>query len=128
MRSISKARSIRNAAARPVREQLRAETDRCDWCGKCGPLDIHEILRGPMRVQALDQRCCLLVLGRPCHDALHRMAGDDARLCGLAILYHVRSADYCLSEINRLLNPRAPNAITQREVDVWIARLTKGAI
>ncbi len=126
MKQISDRRRKRLDEARPVREQLRAEATACEWCGRanCGRLDIHEIIRGSLRPQALDQRCCLLVLGRTCHDVIHRMGASDGRLCGLAILYHVRSSDYDLRRFVALLSPFAPERITQREVDVWISRLT----
>ena len=41
----------------------------CQVCGEVA-VDTHEIARGPSRVRAQGERCCLLHLCRPCHEQM----------------------------------------------------------
>lgn len=113
--------------ARDVRRDLVLEVGRCEICGhdptnhKAGNvawrLDCHEIANGPNRQKCLDKRFGLLVLCWLCNseEATDKMKWPEARQ--LALLRINRPDDYDLTAYNKLVNPRAPNAITQGEVD-----------
>jgi hypothetical protein len=118
--------SPRRRAALPAeaafREQLVNRCNgRCEFCGQPGT-DQHELGRGPLRQLC---RCCwfaVLYLCRACHRVLdERLASDDAQKCGLAILRRSRPEDFDLAAFNRVINPRAPNRITEAEVNDWVA-------
>ena len=102
------------------REALVKEVGHCEWCGgQCGRLEVHEISRGSSRLPSLMERACVLVLGRLCHDALHRCS--DNRHIGLAILFARRRTDYNLSRFWEITSRRFPE---QSEIDTWVKRLS----
>jgi hypothetical protein len=128
----SERRRKRNAEAEPIREALRQEIRRCEICLKPREphlLACHEIgrARGVNRAKCLDKRCCLLLVCREpdfrTQRDCHRESHQESELRQLARLYVVRSEDYDLTEYLRLTNPRAPNRITQDEVDLEIRGL-----
>jgi hydrogenase maturation factor len=101
---------------------------RCEWCDRnYVGFGQHEIANGSYRLKARLEPFAVLVLCGECHVQIHRMPKPEQQHICLAILYHARTADYDLQAFNMLVNPRAPNRITQYEVDLWIARLTRHA-
>lgn len=101
------------------RDEFVRSIGRCEWCQKwCGKLDAHEISQGTSRQASLTERSCVLCLGRPCHDMLHRM--PEKRQVGLALLYLNRQADYSLSRFHEVTDREFPD---QYEVDLWIDRI-----
>lgn len=118
MRSRSSKTSQREAEAKPVRDALRYEFPFCWGCGvQSWRLCVHEIAGGPHRQAFLDEPCGLLVLCWSCncgpfHD---RSLWPQARQ--LALLRSINPAAYDLERFNWIVNPRAPNRITQEEVD-----------
>jgi hypothetical protein len=119
VRRRSKECAQRARAAKPIRDGLRERVGRCELCGKRNrPLACHEISRGPLRQKSLDRVECILVVCPACHELL----GDKARwpeARQLAVLRKSRPGDYDLVAYNELVNPRAPNRITQAEVEEW---------
>lgn len=82
-------------------------------------LDCHEIARGALRQKSLDKLFCLLCVCRRCHEELDsRKKWPEARQ--LAVLRHARPGDYDLVAYNELVNPRAPQRITETEVDHYL--------
>ena len=77
----------------------------------------HEIANGPDRQKALDQPYAILVLCGWCNlvEVEDKAKWPQARQ--LAALRRRRPADYDLPAFNHLVNPRAPNRITEEEVD-----------
>ncbi len=123
MRRVSLKRQARNREAASFRSALRA-IGRCEWCGiVCGELDPHEIASGPLRQAALDKPYAVILLGRACHNLLHRMAKDDSQRAALAILKRSRPEDFDLTAFNKLVNPNAPHRITTSEIYFWSRRL-----
>lgn len=115
MRKMSDKARKRYNEARPVREALRSEVDRCEISGAVGPFDVHEICRGVNRQKALDKRFALLVVSRLAHEELGSASKwPEARQ--LAILAERRLFDFDLKAYLDLTSPRAPYRITLREV------------
>lgn len=119
-RMIDKARK-RNNEAKPIREALRSEVQRCEISGAVGPFDVHEICRGVNRSKALDKRFALLVVSRLSHEALgSAKAWPEARQ--LAVLAERRLFDFDLKAYLELTSPRAPNRITLEEVEEHMSK------
>lgn len=119
MNRLSTKRRALLADARPFRESLVAQTERCEWCGRRrNDLAPHEIARGCDRSKALMARFAILVVCLECHRETDRLP----RAGQLALLYLVRSDDYDLAAYHRLICRNYPD---QSEVDLWIMRLTK---
>lgn len=115
MKRMSDKAKKRYNEARPVREALRSEVERCEVSGAVGPFDVHEICRGVHRQKALDKRFALLVVSRLAHDELGSASKwPEARQ--LAILAERRLFDFDLKAYLELTSPRAPNRITLEEV------------
>lgn len=122
MRRVSKKRQKRNAEVKEVRAAI---VERRGTCAKCGArpgrgflssLICHEIARGIHRDNALDKPYAILVLCERCHHDIHNESGwSEARQ--LAMLQQCYPEDYDLAAYNTLINPNAPNRITQEEVD-----------
>lgn len=72
-----------------------------------------------MRQKALDQPYALLVLCYYCnqHEVEDKARWPQARQ--LALLRRRNPADYDLAAFNYLVNPNAPNRITQEDVDQY---------
>lgn len=133
-RESAKARK-RREEARPVRTALLARHRRCMICGRspvdpwrglpreCSELCVHEIANGPHRQKALDKPYALLVLCWHCNaEAVEdKRQWPEARQ--LALLRALAPEDYDLVAYNALVNPRAPNRITEEEVSAWIFRV-----
>jgi len=91
----------------------------------------HEICNGPLRQRALDKEFAVLIVCRypnfckqtDCHREVQ--AWSEAKQ--LALLYLRRSDSYDLKAYLTLTNPRAPQRITQEEVDVEIRALLDSA-
>lgn len=80
----------------------------------------HEIANGPLRQIALDKPFALLVVCWWCNGLLcNKSRWPEARQ--LAVLQRAAPDDYDLAAYNALVNPRAPNRITQEEVDEFIS-------
>jgi excisionase family DNA binding protein len=115
MKRMSDKAKKRYNEARPVREALRSEVERCEISGAVGPFDVHEICRGVNRQKALDKRFALLVVSRLAHDELGSASKwPEARQ--LAVLAERRLFDFDLKAYLQLTSPRAPNRITLEEV------------
>ena len=69
MRRASKKRAKIDRLAKKVRDEY---DEMFPWCQLCGAVatDTHEIARGPSRVKAQSERCCLLHLCRSCHEEM----------------------------------------------------------
>ncbi len=96
-----------HSPARPWRDKPR----------ECSQLCVHEIACGVHRQRALDQPYACLVTCWWCngHVVIDKRQWPEARQ--LAVLLVKSPADYDLAAYNRLVNPRAPNRITQTDVD-----------
>ena len=116
MKRVSDKARKRNQEAKPIREALRSEVQRCEICNcSRGVLDVHEIGRGPCRSICLGERCALLLVCRLCHEELGS-ARKWPQSRQLAIIAEKRLFDFDLKEFLRLTSPRAPNRITLDEV------------
>ena len=121
MKRVSPKRRQRQAETDPWRDELIAEVNRCEYCGiHRASLIVHEIARGPDREAALNQRYAVLVLCQWCHDSLHRMAGDDQRALGLALIRRNRPWDFSLGSYWSLTGRQFPYS---SDVTLWIKRL-----
>jgi hypothetical protein len=126
MRSNTPARRALNAAAAEWREELRNSVGRCEFCGQwVRALSVHEVARGNgIRPKALRAEYAVLVLcvdlDSACHRTLERLAGDDQRALGLALLRRSRPEDYDLERFYRLTARRFPSA---ELVELWRKRL-----
>ena len=96
---------------------LYATVTRCEWCRRRQPLQGHHVAQG-FRYKAVDDRRFILDLCEPCHSTLHRMAGDDNRACGLALLRLANRGS--VAEFHKLTGRRWPAAAL---VDLWTDRL-----
>jgi hypothetical protein len=74
MRNRSKKRARQDYRDDKVRREYDAMFPFCQLCGEVAT-DTHEIARGPSRLAAQAERCCLLHLCRKCHDEM----GDYSR-------------------------------------------------
>lgn len=121
MKRLSDKRRARLVDAAVWREKLIERVRRCEFCGvHRASLAVHEIARGTSRDAALDQRYAVLVLCDWCHGALHRMAGDDQRALGLALLQRSRPFDYSLPSFWKLIGRNFPDG---SDVRLWSRRL-----
>ncbi len=133
MRRVSEKTAARVAACQVFRELLVQEVGCCEICGH-DPLTIrpgnirwnlycHEIARGADRLKALDKRFAILVVCHHCHMEWLDDAKEWPEAHQLASLKKSRPEDYDLTAYLRLKNPNAPAAITQDEVDAWLAKM-----
>lgn len=115
MRQISDRRRKLEAAAKPVRDELRA-LGHCEICGcSRSHLDVHEICRGSHRQSALDKPFALLLVCRKCHEELGSAAAwPEAKQ--LAYLAKSRGHQFNLQAYLELTSPRAARRITIEEV------------
>ena len=121
MRRVSAKRRQLIEATAGLRGNLVSEVGKCEFCGKHRhDLSVHEISRGGSRRVSLDQRYALLVLCLLCHDAIHRMAGDDQRALGLALLARSRPEDYSLQSYWSLIGRQFPYV---EQIELWRKRL-----
>lgn len=131
MKRVSKKRAALMKDAGPWRYSFKEEVGRCEVCLKRREpimLAVHEIARGQLRQKCLMARFGVLVVcaepnwrtGVDCHASIQNWKEPKQ----LALLYLVRAIDYDLEAYNALVNPRAPNRITQDEVNVFIESLT----
>lgn len=121
----------RMAEARPIRHRLIAEAQGCEICGhsprhphrgkpaECSQLCCHEIACGPNRQKALDKPFAILVLCWWCNGHVVVCSREWPEAKQLAVLRAARPGDYDLAAYNRLVNERAPERITESEVDEW---------
>lgn len=130
LKPMSKKRRKREDEAKPVRDQLKAEVGRCEVCLKPRDVDYlagHEIANSGLRQKSLDKRFGVLVVCRQPDFAnqtdCHRTVQNEPEARQLARLYLCRQSDYDLTAFNAMVNPRAPNRITQDEVDAEIENL-----
>lgn len=119
-----------DAKARPVRMALVEEFGSCMICG-CSPerpkrsrelsqLCCHEIANGPLRRLAYDKPYCILVLCWYCNGHEVEDKSEWPRARQLALLMTKSPQHYDLVAFNYLVNPRAPRAIEQFEVDEFL--------
>lgn len=120
MKRISDKARRRYAEAKPIREALRSEVQRCEVSGAVGPFDVHEICRGVNRSKALDKRFALLVVCRAAHEELGSASKwPEARQ--LAVLAERRLFDFDLKAYLELTSPKAPKRITLEEVQKYMS-------
>lgn len=121
MKRVADKRAARNAAVEDGwRTTLRA-IGHCEWClGECGKLDPHEVARGQFKEAALDAPFASILLGRGCHNVIHRMAGDDAICIGLAIIRERRPENYSVADYYALTGRDWPD---ESYIALWHRRL-----
>lgn len=131
MRRNTKRFLTRATEARPIRRRLIADAQSCQICGhsprrlwkdkprECSELCCHEIANGPLRQKALDKPFAILVLCSWCNQYVVADKGKWPESRQLATLQRRSPERYSLVDYNALVNPRAPNRITQEEVDAW---------
>ena len=95
----------------------RPEQPHRDKPRECSQLCCHEIANGPLRDKALDQPYAILVLCYYCNSEEMEDSRKWPEARQLALLMAESPEDYDLTAYNALVNPRAPNRITQGEVD-----------
>lgn len=90
-----------------------------DKPAECSRLCCHEIANGPNRQKAIDKPYAILVLCWHCNgeEVENKAAWPEARQ--LALLQDRSPNDYDLAAYNYLMNPQAPNRITQEEVEMY---------
>lgn len=113
MKATSDRRRKREAKAKPIRDQLKAEVGRCEHCLKPKApeyLDCDEIARGCDRQKALTAVFAILCVCRPCH----RIIQPWSRAKRLGLLFLARSSDYDLEKFWKLT---ARNYPSQEDVD-----------
>lgn len=86
---------------------------------------VHEIANGIHRDAALDKPFACLVLCWWCngHEVTDKGRWPQARQ--LAVLQAKSPRHYDLTAFNLLINPRAPQRITQGEVDVFVSDVSR---
>jgi len=128
MKPVSDKRMRRIKEVRQFRLDLIAKVGKCEVCGHsekkpnrnlpsdCSKLAVHEIANGPDRAKALDQEYAILVLCYACNQEMcSKHVWPQSRQ--LAVLRTRRPSDYDLVAFNHLVNPNAPNRITEQEVE-----------
>lgn len=91
---------------------------------QCSVLTVHEISRGSgLREKALGHRhsCLVLCWFDNSVEFTNALIWPEAKQ--LALLHAVRPEDFDLQSHNRFVNPRAPNRITQAEVDAYAVEI-----
>jgi hypothetical protein len=142
LRRKSKKRAALDRSVEKAKAYLREESGRCEWCGhspdnpwtdkpmQCSVLTINEVRRGSgNRPKTQGHRHSTLVLCWYDNSVVFTDPREWPEARQLCLLQHVRPQDYDLDAHNFLVNPRAPNRITQAEVDVYadeIRQLTNG--
>lgn len=113
------------------RAALREEVGRCEICGaapgrhvrntpaELAALNCHEIANGIHRQKALDKPFAILVLCAWCNQYAVTNKAEWPQSRQLAVLQKKRPLHYDLAAFNHLVNPNAPDRITQEEVDDW---------
>lgn len=82
VRHVSPKRAALNRRVQPLREALR-----CEWCGRRDvDLDEHHIAQGYRFVEEANVPELKLWDCRACHQAIHRMSGEDGRAIGLVLI------------------------------------------
>lgn len=131
MRRVSKKRQALMKDATPMRRSLIDQVGKCEICGasprhrrrgvprELDQLCCHEIANGPLRAKAIDKPFAILVLCWYCngHVVTNKAAWPEPRQ--LSVLRRSRPADYDLLAYNQLVNERAPNRITEADVDSY---------
>lgn len=131
-RSAKRAKLDRSVAA--AKRYLREECGECEACEhspsnpwtdkplQCSVLTVNEVRRGSgNRPKTMGYRHSTLVLCWYCNSVEFTKVWIWPEERQLALLKARRPEDYDLAAHNRLVNPRAPNRITQAEVDVYAA-------
>ncbi len=95
--------------ARPHRDKPRELSRLC----------CHEIACGAYRQLALDKPYAILALCWWCNGHVVTSKSDWPQSRQLNTLQRKAPQSYDLVAFNYLINPRAPNRITQAEVDAW---------
>ena len=129
MRRQSRKRRERMDAVRDDRQAyLFAHGNKCIWCDSTWNVAVHEIARGMNRNAALSEPSCWLPLCGPCNcGPFHNRAiWPDAKQ--MALKYLRDNVNYDLVRFNYIVNPRAPNRVTQDEVDFYVKELISGRI
>ncbi len=119
-------KAAKDKAERELRAHLKATVGHCELCGHdperahlrggvSWSMEMHHIIRG-MRPNEL---CAVLWVCWRCHsERLHgREKYTEARQ--LAVLLASRPDDFSLKLYNLLKNPKAPDRITESEVNQW---------
>jgi hypothetical protein len=104
---------------------IKSAGGKCMWCGSRFGVAVHEILRGANRNKALSEPCTWLVLCSPCNTGQFHSRGTWPDAKQLALQYLCCPTVYDLKRFNLLYCERAPNRVTQDEVDAYISEITK---
>lgn len=124
----SKKAADRAREAKPFRDALLLRYPRCMICGSIrrnsllgkSVLCVHEIANGPYRQKALDKPYACLVLCVYCNEFVVTDKAVWPQSRQLARLKACLADNYDLQAFNRLINPNAPNRITEDEVNAWL--------
>lgn len=130
---VSKKTRKLQAAAKPIRDELVAETGECMLCGTTpkkprwpikehNQLCCHEILPGPLRQRVLDVPSCLLVVCWHCNTGPLEDKAEWPLVRQLAVIKAKAPERYDLQEVLAIRNPRAMEFITEEDVDVWVRK------
>lgn len=131
LRPQSKKTAARERKASAVRRQWKKEAGACMVCDhgptKVNPalprfmssLEAHEISNGSHRQKTIGEACCVLVACVYCnrYRLTDKKLWPEARQ--LALLQGKAPERYDLRKYLELTSPRAPNRITQSEVDAF---------
>ena len=116
------AKSIdRDERAAAAKQTLLAVSDSCEWCGsrQCWPIDLHH--HAGRSGDLIDDVRFLLVLGRPCHQAIEeRIMGADGLAVGLALLRQAGRGT-----VKQYWEATGQNRPTEALVEQWSKRITR---
>lgn len=125
----SKKAAARAKEAKPFRDALLLLHPSCMICGQTikpywpaelAKLCVHEIANGQYRQAALDKPYACLVLCCYCNEFEVTDKATWPQSRQLSLLKRLLPANYDLQAFNRLINPNAPNRITEEEVAAWL--------
>lgn len=124
LRPASKKRAKRNRDVKDFREELKREIGKCEICDTPATLlDCHEITRGWAKSLTLDNRSCILVLCRSCHDEVGLSPALWSIARQAALLRLKRESDFCLATLNRFLTRRLDLSEVDRAAVLLVKRL-----
>lgn len=128
----SKKAADRAKEAKPFRDALLLLHPSCMICdlpsgttrrwgnAEWNKLCVHEIANGQYRQAALDKPYACLVLCCYCNEFEVTDKATWPQSRQLSLLKRLLPANYDLQAFNRLINPNAPNRITEEEVAAWL--------
>jgi hypothetical protein len=112
LKRISAKRKEMLAAAKAVRDQIRASIRGCEFCGK-RQFALHEIPRAGVRSYVIGLPSCILGL---CDPGCHQSVGNWPKAKQLALLKIKRPGDFDLDVYNRW----AVSRVIDEDVAAWL--------